>query len=231
MTEPAFARSNPELSDAMALMHTLMEYRSREIYGRLRNIGTSYSMLHIDVLALLYHFAKVCSGHVLEIGPYIGGSTIAVALGVQDSGIAKTIVSIEEGGKLEHPTLASRNILKDLRKNLARHGLLEMVTLVEGRSVDPGTVTKVQQAVGPQQVGLFILDAAGAVKGDIACYEDRLAPGCLVVIDDYYTSPPLDKAVGIRADVDSLVANGSLIPLGFYGHGTWSGRWVSSTPA
>jgi predicted O-methyltransferase YrrM len=116
MTEGAFARNNPDLSNSMALMHTLMEYRSREIYGRLRNIGASYSMLHIDALALLYHFAKVCFGHVLEIGPYIGGSTIAVALGVQDSRTPKTIVCIE-GGKLEHPTLASTNILKDFRKN------------------------------------------------------------------------------------------------------------------
>ena len=230
MTEAAFARNNPDLSNSMALMHTLMEYRSREIYGRLRNIGANCSMLHIDVLALLYHFARICSGHVLEIGPYIGGSTIAAALGVQDSRTPKTIVSIEEGGKLEHPTLASTNILKDFRKNLAKHGLLDMVTLVEGRSLDPMTVAKVQQAVGPQQIGLFILDAAGAVKADIACYADRLSQGCLVVIDDYYAAGPCEKVAGIRADVDGLVAEGSLVPLGFYGHGTWSGRWVRSTP-
>jgi hypothetical protein len=106
-----------------------------------------------------------------------------------------------------------------------------MVTLVEGRSLDPMTVAKVQQAVGPEQIGLFILDAAGAVKTDIACYADRLSEGCLVVIDDYYAAGPCEKVAGIRADVDSLVADGSLIPLGFYGHGTWSGRWVRSTPA
>jgi len=37
------------------------------------------------VLLLIYHFAKVAQGNVLEIGPYIGGSTIAAAFGVRDS--------------------------------------------------------------------------------------------------------------------------------------------------
>jgi hypothetical protein len=48
MTETAFARDNPDLSNSMALMHTLMEYRSREIYGRLRNIGASCCWLGPD---------------------------------------------------------------------------------------------------------------------------------------------------------------------------------------
>jgi Methyltransferase domain len=141
----------------------------------------------------------------------------------------KTIISIEQGGKLDHPTLASGNILKDLRKNLAKHGVLQIVTLIGGRSVDPITVARVQQAAGPQQIGLLIIDAAGAVKTDFACYEDRLTQECLVVIDDYYAPGSLEKAAGIRADVDSLVADGLLIPLGFYGYGTWFGHWDRST--
>jgi predicted O-methyltransferase YrrM len=228
MTEPIFAKSNPDLNDSMALMHTLMEYRSQEIYGRLRNIGASYSMLHIDVLALLHHFAKVCSGHVLEIGPYIGGSTIAVALGVQDSMMPKKIICVEEGGKLDHPTLSSANIWKDFRKNLAKHGLLQMVALIEGASYDPKIVAQVQQMVGPHEIGLLIIDSGGTVKADIACYADRFSQGCLVVMDDYYAPGGMEKAQQVRAAVDSLVAEGSLVPLGFYGYGTWFGRWNRS---
>jgi predicted O-methyltransferase YrrM len=231
MTEIAFAKSNPDLNHSLSLMHTLMKYRPQAIYRRLQTIGENYSMLHLDVLTLLYHFAKICSGQVLEIGAFIGGATIAVALGVRDSMNPKTIISIEHGGKLDHPTLGSSNILKDLRKNLAKHGVLEMVTVIEAWSDDPTTVTKVQQAVGPQQIGFLIIDACGAVKADIACYEDRLAPECLVVIDDYYAPGSLEKAPGIRSDVDALVADGSLIPLGFYGYGTWFGRWNRSPRA
>jgi predicted O-methyltransferase YrrM len=224
MTETTFAKSNTDLNNCLALMHTLMDYRPQQIYRRLHTIGANYSMLHTDVLALLYHFAKICSGHVLEIGAFVGGATIAVAFGVQDSMNPKTIVSVEHGGKLEHPTLGSSNILKDLRKNLAKHGVLNMVTVIGARSDDPTTVAKVQAAVGPQQIGLLIIDAGGAIKTDIACYEDRLTSECLVVIDDYF-APGLEKATGIRADVDSLVADGLLIPLGLFGYGTWFGRW------
>jgi predicted O-methyltransferase YrrM len=117
--------------------------------------------------------------------------------------------------------------LKDLRKNIAKNGVSNLVTVIEARSDDPTTVAKVQQAVGPQQIGLLIIDAGGAIKTDIASYEDRLSPECLVVIDDYY-APGQEKAPGIRSDVDSLVADGSLIPLGFYGYGTWFGRWNRS---
>lgn len=229
MTGPDFAKSNPDLNNCLALMHTLMEYRPQPIFRRLHTIGANYSMLHLDVLALLYHFGKICSGHVLEIGAYVGGATIAVALGVQDSRNPKKIISIEPGGKLDHPTLGSSNICKDFRKNLTKHGLSQMVSLVEGASFDPATIARVQKEVGPQEVGLLLIDSGGAAKTEIACYEDRLSPDCLVVIDDYYNPGGVDKSDGIRAVVDSLVADGSLIPLGFYGYGTWFGRRHGST--
>ena len=231
MTETTLARSNPELHDALALMHTLMEYRAQPIYRRLHSIGANYSMLHVDVLALIYHFAKICSGHVLESGAYVGGATIAVALGVQDSMSSKKIISIEEGGKIDHPTLGSANILKDLRKNRAKHGLSQMVALVEGASYDPAIVVRVQQAVGPNEVGLLIIDSGGALKIEIAAYEDRLSQDCLVVLDDYYAPGSLEKVPAVRAVVDALVGNGSLVPLGLYGYGTWFGRWNRSPRA
>jgi predicted O-methyltransferase YrrM len=40
-------------------------------------------MLHMDVLLLIYHFARFAAGNILEIGPYIGGSTIAAAFGAR----------------------------------------------------------------------------------------------------------------------------------------------------
>jgi hypothetical protein len=51
------------------------------------------------------------------------------------------------------------------------------------------------------------------------------------VIDDYYASGTVEKVAGIRADVDSLVADGLLMLLGFYGYGTWFGRWDPLTHA
>jgi predicted O-methyltransferase YrrM len=77
-------------------------------------------MLHVDVLLLIYHLAKIAMGNILEIGPYIGGSTIAAAFGARESGTPKKIISVEAGGRLKHRRIPSRNIFKDLKKNLAR---------------------------------------------------------------------------------------------------------------
>ena len=86
-------------------------------------------MLHLDVLLLIYHFARNARGDVLEIGPYIGGSTIAAAFGVRESGTQKKIISIEIGGRLRHFRIPSKNIFKDLKRNLGRFGVLKDVTM------------------------------------------------------------------------------------------------------
>ena len=46
-------------------------------------------MLGIDAIVMLYHCAKVSVGDVLEVGAYIGGATIAMAMGVRDSATEK----------------------------------------------------------------------------------------------------------------------------------------------
>jgi len=65
----------------------------------------------------------------MEIWPYVGGSTIAAAFGARESGLQKKIVSIEVGGSLKHFRLSSRNIIKDLKKNLARFGVADHTLL------------------------------------------------------------------------------------------------------
>ena len=45
-----------------------MEYRSAEVRQRLEEVGREASMLHMDVLLLIYHFARYGAGNVLEIG-------------------------------------------------------------------------------------------------------------------------------------------------------------------
>jgi predicted O-methyltransferase YrrM len=206
----------------LELMYKLMEYRSHEIRHRLEKVGRAASMLHMDVLLLIYHFARFGPGGILEIGPYIGGSTIAAAFGVRDSGVPKKILSIEAGGRLKHFRLSSRNIIKDLKKNLARFGVLEDVTLINGRSFDEATISAVRQTLGSGEVGLFIFDADNNVRRDLDCYGDLLSDRCWLVIDDY--SGPA-KAAPLRAQVDELVSAGRIVPFGYYGWGTWIGQW------
>jgi len=214
-----------QFNEGLELMHTLMQYRHEPIHGELDKIRKKYSMLHLDVLLLIYHFAKTCSGQILEIGAFLGGATIAAARGVRDSGKRKAVIAVEQGGSLEHERLGTRNILRDLERNLAKQRVSEMVTLIKGRSFERGTVAAVRQALGADEIGLLILDADAGKQREIGCYGDKLALGCWMVIDDYYGVAPDDKIAATRLEVEALVAAGYLEPVGFYGWSTWVGRW------
>lgn len=211
---------NPECFE---LMQKLIEYRHNSALKHQLSKAGPHSMLHMDVLTLVHYFAKAGEGDILEIGSFVGGSTIAAAVGARDSGKTKKIVSIEIGGRLDNHRLATRNIFKQLKKNLARSGVLDAVTLLNGWSCDEKTIAAVRQVLGPKDVGLFIFDADANVRRDIDCYGDLLADRCWVVIDDYFGGS--EKTGPIKEQVDELVAGGRLLQLGFYGWGTWIGRW------
>ena len=203
-------------------MQKLIEYRYEKALHHQLLKAADISMLDSDVLVLIYHFAKICEGGILEIGSFVGGSTIAAALGARDSGKRKKISSIELGGRLTDHRLASKDIFRDLKRNLARVGLLDAVTLINGSSFDEKIVSSVREMMGA--IGLFIFDADSNVRRDIDTYCDRFADRCWVVIDDYLGAAT-NKAGPTRAQIDELIADGRLVPLGFYGWGTWVGRW------
>ena len=214
--------SSAHLNQVLELLRKLMEYRSDEVRHRLEKVGRAASMLHMDVLLLIYHFARFSPGNILEIGPYLGGSTIAAAFGARESGMRKKIISIEAGGRLKHFRLSSRNIIKDLKKNLARFGVVDDITLINGRSFEAATISEVRQELSSGEVSLFIFDADNNVRRDLDCYGDLLANACWLVVDDYFGSA---KAAPVRVQVDTLVSEGRLLPFGYYGWGSWIGQW------
>ena len=215
--------TNTNINECLGLMEKLIEYRYQKPLHHQLMKAADHSMLGIDVLVLIYHFAKVAEGDILEIGSFVGASTIAAGLGARDSGRPKTIISIEPGGRLKDHRLATRDIFKDLKKNLSRVGLLEAVTLINGSSFEEKTIKAVREMAAPGEIGLFIFDADANVRRDIDCYGDRFRHGCWVVIDDYISAT--EKGGPTRTQVDDLVTTGRLEPLGFYGWGTWVGRW------
>jgi L-amino acid N-acyltransferase YncA len=219
------SQTSNQFNECLNLMHTLMEYRHEPIHSKLLKIRDKYSMLHLDVLILIYHFAKICSGNILEIGAFVGGATIAAAFGVRDSGTRKKLIAIEPGGSVKHKRLGTRNIFRDLERNLARQRVLELVNTIKGRSFDPATISAAYEMLGTDKIGLLILDADAAKRRDIECYGDRFTDRCWMVIDDYYGADTNAKITPSRADVDALTAAGFLEPLGFYGWSTWIGRW------
>ena len=148
-------------------MYLLMNIRHEPIHSKLLKVRDKYSMLHLDVLILIYHFAKVCSGNILEIGAFVGGATIAAAFGVRDSEPGKSSLPSNRAAALNTSGCGTRNIFRDLERNLARQRVSELVTTIKGRSFDPTTISAVNETLGGDKVGLLILDADAAKRRDI----------------------------------------------------------------
>lgn len=221
---------DPAPNDAVNLSFLVPHYRSFPIYGELCNLSDprhQLSMLHPDVLALLYHFGCFGKGNILELGPFVGGSTIALALGMRGRATPQRIVSVEIGGSYEHITLGTDNIVRDLNKNLENSGVRKLVDLVIGNSRDKDVVNQVTSLTGPKSIGLIFADTDGHVANDLQLYEKLLCSDAYLIVDDYYAPGASEKAEITRTDIDKLTAEGSIECLGVYGWGTWVGRMKS----
>lgn len=220
---------NPDQITRSAIAQYVAGTSSHPLYAWMNEIKKS-SMLHVDVLLLLRALALATKGGVLEIGSYIGGSTIAIASGVRDRKTnGASFVSLEPGGRyLEHPEYPSTDILRDLRDNLKSANVAQHVTAIEGHSSDPQVREKVFGTLGGSGLSLLFIDADGEVGRDMELYRPLLKPGCFVVFDDYHAvteTVPLHKEVRVKSVVDEEVRNGRLEPLGVFGWGTWFGRY------
>ncbi len=191
------------------------------------------SMLHVDTLMLLRMFALRVDGAILEIGPYVGGSTIAIASGVQD-GHAFPFVSIEGGGQYLNHEIPSTDIFADLRKNVEEAGLSNYTQLINGHSADPEVVREVYQRIGDRRIGLLFIDADGQIDRDINTYRDLLQPNCIMAFDDYsepdmvIRDPAGVKGLIVHQSVERGVKEGWLEPLAVARWGTWFGRFRGS---
>ena len=145
------------------------QYRCAPIYQSFRELNERLSMLHPDVLALLYHYGACLQRPILELGPYIGGSTISLARGVIDGKVTTRITSIEKGGEYQHSTLSTTDIVKSLRTNLKNYGVIDKVDLIVGHSRDSLVLDKLAQVV--ERNGKFaclVLDSDCQVEDDVA---------------------------------------------------------------
>jgi predicted O-methyltransferase YrrM len=179
-------------------------------------------MLHEDVLHLLAYLAANTDGVILEIGPYVGGSTVALAAGNAARG--RPFVTVEAGGAYkEHPYIPSDDIVRDLRYNLRRFGFEDAVQVVCGWCYDP----KVRRAVGEhtrgEMIGLLVIDADGLLEPSLSAYAPLLRDDCFVVIDDY-ESDGSEKGALVRPFVRRHVEEGTFIEHGIFGWGTWFGQ-------
>jgi predicted O-methyltransferase YrrM len=206
------------------LLYTVIKGHYMSPVGKALNEIKNISMLHTDVLILLHYFAKRSEGAILEIGPYVGGSTIAICEGIKASSKKAPFISIEKGGQyLTHPHIPSKDIFDDLQKNLEKYKVKPFVKLLKGTSYDPIIIQTVQTLLNKDSIALLLIDADGNIENDFKIYLPYCKPGCILVIDDYTTESAQEKGAPTKAHIDKLVKEGKIKPFGVYGFGTWVG--------
>lgn len=179
---------------------------------------SSISMLPAPVLERLSEVAGEGRGGILEIGSYVGGSTIALARG---SAGRRPHAVIECGGSHSHPTVPSSDILADLKQNLSRFGVADAVRICEGYSYDNNVLASAISHVG--KVSLLFMDADGNIAPALRAIAPYLSPDCRFVFDDYISEGAGEKAERVRPFIDLHVSQGHFVDTEVV-HGTWFGR-------
>lgn len=189
---------------------------ARHDYVDLSEVRT-FSMLDVQVLRELQKAARRGKGGIFDVGPYIGGSTAAMALGHR--GRRKHVV-IEAGGAYpDQPHLPSLDIIADLKRNLTRFDLLQHVSIYQGWSDDPAIYEPAMKELG--SIGLFFFDANGAVAEQLSICAPYMDENCTVILDDVNADQA--KAATVLPALNRLIAKGALVEDRII-QGTWFGR-------
>ena len=131
------------------------------------------------------------------------------------------------GGRYDHPTYATTDIVESLRANLKTYGVDGRVNLVVGHSREKPALDSVAAVV--EQEGPFtclVIDADGQVEEDIALYGRFLAARCYLVVDDYYAPGAPEKEATTRSQLAALEQRHVVESFGVHGWGTWFGRFI-----
>jgi hypothetical protein len=120
----------------------------------------------------LYELASFTPGPILEVGVYRGRSTTVMAKALASAGNPARIISVD----IDAQGLATA------AKNLARHGVAEKATLVEG------TASALAKAAPGLRPGMVFVDGDHSFRGalrDLKAIERITPDGALVVMHDY----------------------------------------------
>lgn len=146
----------------------------------------------------IYETARI-GGLMVEVGTALGAGTVALALGLKDSGRDGRVISFDpmHGGPRRQISGTDRR-LEHIRTNLRHFGVDELVELVpaalpEGASALPDG----------QPISVLMLDADGRIDRDLLVLYERLQPGATLIIDDCVDKVRLHKSGGSTYRIDA----------------------------
>jgi predicted O-methyltransferase YrrM len=148
------------------------------------------------VLKAIYEASlSVSRGIYVEIGPAQGGSTLAIAFGRHSAGRTEMLYTADVF--TESAALMSTDVRANvavLQSNLAEFGMGDHVRIIVVPQEDVATTVPVDA-----EIGLFFVDADGALDRDFAQFYDRILPDGHIILDDYENKIS-DKYLGYPDD-------------------------------
>ena len=157
-------------------------------------------------LSLLYHLALLGRdpGDVVEIGSYLGRSTVVLARAVADAGLGRVVAVDPHKGALGWGE--PRETDKEFLTNIAASGVDEHVDLMQATSVEAA------RQWGGGSVRMLFVDgwhSYEAVMEDVLAWAPFLTPAPVVVFDDY--PDPGVRAAIQRLNDDGVVGGAQMI--------------------
>jgi predicted O-methyltransferase YrrM len=123
---------------------------------------------------------------IVEIGGAAGAGSVALALGMKESGKRSKLIVVEkmEGGSRAEYGGYNEN-LQRIRDNFRRYGVDDTILLFpEALTFENGH--EVVQLVGGGKIAAFIHDADGRIDRDFHLFWPLLQDGGAIVVDDYH---------------------------------------------
>jgi predicted O-methyltransferase YrrM len=169
-------------------------------------------------LSLLYHVALHApdEGRVVEIGSYLGRSTVVLARACADAGASPVVAVDPHTAALGIDGRPPRDTKADFLDNVHRAGVAEQVQLEHATSVEAAA------RWGGEPVKMQFVDGwhtREAVLEDVGSWAPWFTPRVCVVFDDFMVSS------GVRQAVRELRASGALP-----GHGVVVGKMIAYVP-
>jgi predicted O-methyltransferase YrrM len=166
-----------------AVYHTYVRTAHRRFYDlKARTRG----MLSPMIYRRMYLLARALPDlDVIEIGGASGGGSIALALGLNESGKNARLIVVEklQGGSRSRYG-GYRDNLDIIQRNFGEFGVEERIVLFPYElTFDNGN--DVLALVSTSRIAAFIHDADGRLDRDFLLFWPLLQPGGLIIIDDY----------------------------------------------
>ena len=188
----------------------LRTWRDRRVLDRVRP-GFETALVAVEgvegftspvELSLLYHLAAVrAEGEIVEIGSYLGRSTIVLAHAAVEAGSPPVVAVDPHTRALGYDGEEPFDTRAQFEANVARAGVQDMVRLEHALS------TEAAERWSGGKVRLLFVDgwhSHEAVLADVHSWAPYLAAGASVVFDDFLPSS------GVRSAVHELTAEGVL---------------------